>query len=62
MNIILFLEKYTNKKRATEKNGKRGGGIIKSSKGEKSKSHGNTEITVGTQVCLSTAPLYQVNR
>ena len=30
-------------------------------KGEKSKSHGSTEITVGSQVCLATAPLYQVN-
>ena len=47
-------EKYTNKRRQAESNRRGKGG-----KGDRSK-QGPTEIVAGSQVCLSTAPLYQV--
>ena len=51
-----LLEKYTNKKKALEGSSKGKG----KSKGDKSKgSQGHGEITVGSQVCLAAAPLYQ---
>jgi hypothetical protein len=52
--FFFFADKYSNKKRQTE-----------SWKGKGGKGKGGPatalEITVGSQVCLSTAPLYQVN-
>ena len=54
--LSLFLDKYSNKRKAAENTKGRG----KGGKGEKGKQSSSTEITVGSQVCLSTAPLYQV--
>lgn len=50
-----FLDKYSNKKRQAESS-KAGKG-----KGGKGGMAASQEITVGSQVCLATAPLYQVS-
>ena len=49
-----LLDKYSSKKKSLETGVK-----SKSSKDHRSKSSGSGEISVGSQVCLSTAPLYQ---